>query len=35
MDIRLDRRQPAPELGYRTPATVYGRRKRLKEVEQF
>ena len=26
MDIRLDSRQPAPELGYRTPATVYGAR---------
>ena len=26
MDIRLDSRRPAPELGYRTPATVYGAR---------
>ena len=35
MDIRLDSRRPAPELGYRTPATVYGRGKQHKEVEQF
>ena len=35
MDTRLDSRRPALELGYRTPATVYGRGKQHKEVEQF